>query len=431
MEQSKHSSLPSYLNKEDVGPWGIFLEQIDRVTPHLGDLSKWVDTLKHPKRTLIVDIPIELDNGDIAHFEGYRVQHNVALGPGKGGVRFHPDVDLSEVMALSAWMSIKCAAVGVPFGGAKGGVRIDPKKYSQRELERVTRRYTAEVRPIIGPEHDIPAPDVNTNSQVMAWMMDTYSALNGSHDNGVVTGKPIVLGGSLGREQSTGRGVFITACEAARELGLDLKDARICIQGFGNVGGIAAECFHEMGAKIIAVQDFSATLYDADGLDVPALRAHCAENAHRGLAGSQEDKQIPTEDFWDIASDILIPAALEDQINRKNAPRIDTKILVEGANGPTTPAADDILTDKGVFIVPDVLANAGGVTVSYFEWVQNQSHYHWDEDTVYERLEEKLRTAYREISAVAQEHQVSMRTAAYIQACTRILQVRALRGTFP
>ena|SRR5690625_718525 len=431
MEQSKHSSLPSYLNKEDVGPWGIFLEQIDRVTPHLGDLSKWVETLKHPKRTLIVDIPIELDNGDVAHFEGYRVQHNTALGPGKGGVRFHPDVELSEVMALSAWMSIKCAAVGIPFGGAKGGVRIDPKNFSQRELERITRRYTAEVRPIIGPEHDIPAPDINTNSQIMAWMMDTYSALSGSHDNGVVTGKPIVLGGSLGREQSTGRGVFITACEAAHELGLDLKGARICIQGFGNVGGVAAECFHEMGAKIIAVQDFSATLYDEDGLDVPALRAHCAENPHRGLAGCQEDKQIPAEDFWGIASDILIPAALEDQINRNNAPRIETKILVEGANGPTTPAADDILTEKGVFIVPDVLANAGGVTVSYFEWVQNQGHYHWDEDTVYERLEEKLCTAYREISAVAQEHQVSMRTAAYIQACTRILQVRALRGTFP
>ncbi len=430
MEQSKHS-LPSYLNKEDVGPWGIFLEQIDRVTPHLGELSKWVDTLKHPKRTLIVDIPVELDNGEIAHFEGYRVQHNVALGPGKGGVRFHPDVELSEVMALSAWMSIKCAAVGVPFGGAKGGVRIDPKQYSQRELERVTRRYTAEVRPIIGPEHDIPAPDVNTNSQVMAWMMDTYAAINGTHDNGVVTGKPIELGGSLGREQSTGRGVFITACEAARELGLDLKGARICIQGFGNVGGVAAECFHEVGAKIIAVQDFSATLYDAEGLDIPALRAHCADNPHQGLAGYQKDKEISAEQFWEIESDILVPAALEDQINRHNAPRIQTKILVEGANGPTTPAADDILTDKGVFIVPDVLANAGGVTVSYFEWVQNQNHYYWDEDTIYARLEEKLRTAYREISAVANEHQVSLRTAAYIQACTRILQVRALCGIFP
>lgn len=430
MELSKHS-LPSYLNDEDVGPWGIFLEQIDRVAPHLGDLSKWVETLKRPKRILIVDIPVELDNGEIAHFEGYRVQHNVALGPGKGGVRFHPDVNLSEVMALSAWMSIKCAAVGVPFGGAKGGVRIDPKKHSLQELERVTRRYTAEVRPIIGPEHDIPAPDVNTNSQVMAWMMDTYAALNGSHDTGVVTGKPIVLGGSLGREQSTGRGVFITASEAARELGLDLQGARICIQGFGNVGGVAAECFHAAGAKVIAVQDFSTTLHDENGLDIPALRAHCAKNPHQGLAGCLTDKEIPAEQFWDIASDILVPAALEDQINRDNAPRIQTKILVEGANGPTTPAADDILTDKGVFIVPDVLANAGGVTVSYFEWVQNQSHYHWDEETVYERLENQLRNAYREISAVTKEHQVSMRTAAYIQACTRILQVRSLRGVFP
>lgn len=430
MEQSKHS-LPSYLNSEDVGPWGIFLEQVDRVAPYLGDLSKWVDTLKRPKRILIVDIPVELDNGDIAHFEGYRVQHNVALGPGKGGVRFHPDVHLSEVMALSAWMSIKCAAVGVPFGGAKGGVRIDPKHYSARELERVTRRYTAEVRPIIGPDHDIPAPDVNTNGRIMAWMMDTYAALNSSHDQGVVTGKPIILGGSLGREQSTGRGVFITAREAARECGLDLKGARVSIQGFGNVGGIAAECFHAAGAKVIAVQDFSTTLYDENGLDIPALRAHCAAHPHRGLAGYSEDKQIPTEQFWDISSDILIPAALEDQINQHNAPRIQTKILVEGANGPTTPAADDILTDKGVFIVPDVLANAGGVTVSYFEWVQNQSHYFWDEPTIYERLEHQLCAAYHAISTIAKEQQVSMRTAAYICACRRILEVQALRGLFP
>jgi len=430
MEQSSHS-LPSYLDCTDIGPWGIFLEQVNRVIPHLGELSRWAETLKRPKRILIVDIPIELDNGDIAHFEGYRVQHNVARGPGKGGVRFHPEVNLSEVMALSAWMSIKCAAVDVPFGGAKGGVRIDPKHYSRQELARVTRRYTAEIRPIIGPEHDIPAPDVNTDSQIMAWMMDTYSALNGSHDSGIVTGKPITLGGSLGREQSTGRGVFITATEAARERNLDLQGARVCIQGFGNVGGVAAECFHQAGAKVIAVQDFSTTLYDENGLDIPALREYCAQHPREGLVGTAQDKQISMDEFWDIKSDILVPAALEDQINEHNAPRIDTRIVVEGANGPTTPKADDILTDKGVLIVPDVLANAGGVTVSYFEWVQNQSHFYWDEDTIYERLETKLREAYKEIASVAKTHQVSMRTAAYILACTRILETRALRGIFP
>lgn len=430
MEQSSNS-LPSYLNCTDIGPWGIFLEQVDRVTPHLGSLSKWVETLKRPNRILIVDIPIELDNGEIAHFEGYRVQHNVARGPGKGGVRFHPDVQLSEVMALSAWMSIKCAAVDIPFGGAKGGVRIDPKHYSLREIERVTRRYTAEIQPIIGPEHDIPAPDINTNSQIMAWMMDTHAALNGSHDTGIVTGKPIALGGSLGREQSTGRGVFIAATEAAQERGISLQGARICVQGFGNVGGVAAECFHRAGAKVVAIQDFSTTLYDEHGLDIPALRQYCAEHPREGLSGTAHDKQIPMNEFWDIQSDILVPAALENQINQHNAGRIDARIIVEGANGPTTPEADDILNAKGTLIVPDVLANAGGVTVSYFEWVQNQSHYHWDEDTIYERLETKLRNAYKEIAAVAQEHSVSMRTAAYILACTRILETRALRGIFP
>src|SRR5690625_3326653 len=430
MEQS-NNSLPSYLDCTDIGPWGIFLEQVDRVTPHLGDLSKWVETLKRPKRILIVDIPIELDNGEIAHFEGYRVQHNVARGPGKGGLRFHPQATLSEVMALSAWMSIKCAAVDVPFGGAKGAIRIDPRAYSMRELERVTRRYTAEVRPIIGPEHDIPAPDVNTNSQVMAWMMDTYAALNGSHETGVVTGKPVSLGGSLGREKSTGRGVFVTACEAAREQGVDLKGARICIQGFGNVGGVAAECFHAAGAKVVAIQDFSTTLYDENGLDIPALREYYSQNPREGLVGTLKDKQIPMAEFWQVKSDILVPAALENQINKRNDDQIDTKIIVEGANGPTTPEADDILSNKGVFIVPDVLANAGGVTVSYFEWVQNQSHFHWDEATIYERLDNKMCDAYQQISLTAKTHQVSMRTAAYILACTRILETRAMRGVFP
>ncbi|MGO3843426.1 MAG: Glu/Leu/Phe/Val family dehydrogenase, partial [Alcaligenes pakistanensis] len=371
-------ALPSYLNADDVGPWGIYLEQVERVTPYLGKLSRWVETLKRPKRTLIVDVPIELDNGTVAHFEGYRVQHNTSRGPGKGGVRYHQDVTLSEVMALAAWMSVKSAAVNLPFGGAKGGIRIDPRNHSQAELERITRRYTSEIGVIIGPNKDIPAPDVNTNAQTMAWMMDTYSMNVGGTSTGVVTGKPVSLGGSLGRVEATGRGVFTVGCEAARDAGIDLNDARVIVQGFGNVGGTAARLFQEAGAKILAVQDHTGTVYNPNGLDVLALLNHMEQ--HKGLAGAPNTEAIANEDFWHIETDLLIPAALEGQINKNNADRIRARIVIEGANGPTTPEADDILNDKGVTIVPDVVANAGGVTVSYFEWVQDFSSFFWTED---------------------------------------------------
>ncbi|GAB2902771.1 Glu/Leu/Phe/Val dehydrogenase [Paralcaligenes sp. KSB-10] len=422
-------ALPSYLDPKDLGPWGIYLEQVDRVAPYLGRLSKWLETLKRPKRALIVDVPVELDNGTVAHFEGYRVQHNVSRGPGKGGVRFHQDVTLSEVMALAAWMSVKNAAVNLPFGGAKGGVRIDPRNFSRPELERITRRYTSEIGVIIGPHKDIPAPDVNTNAQTMAWMMDTYSMNEGSTATGVVTGKPVSLGGSLGRVEATGRGVFVVGCEAAQDLGITLQGARVIVQGFGNVGGTAARLFYELGAKVIAVQDHTGCVHNANGLNVMALLNHVEQTG--GIAGAAEAESLNPADFWALETEILIPAALEGQINSSNANSIRARIVVEGANGPTTPEADDILASKGTLIVPDVVANAGGVTVSYFEWVQDFSSFYWTEPEINHRLETMMRSAYTSISAVAKEHQVTMRTAAFIVACSRILEAREVRGLYP
>ncbi|MGF6766653.1 glutamate dehydrogenase (NAD(P)+) [Paraburkholderia sp. GAS33] len=426
---SSLQSVPSYLNSDNLGPWGNYLRQVDRVAPYLGSLSRWLETLKRPKRILIVDVPIELDNGTVAHFEGYRVQHNVSRGPGKGGVRYHQDVTLSEVMALSAWMSVKNAAVNVPYGGAKGGIRVDPRTLSRGELERVTRRYTSEIGIIIGPNTDIPAPDVNTNEQIMAWMMDTYSMNQGQTATGVVTGKPIALGGSLGRREATGRGVFVVAAEAARRIGVDIEGARIAVQGFGNVGGIAARLFQEAGAKVVAVQDHTGTIFKSTGIDAVALFAYVAKNG--GVGGFPEADTIANEDFWTVESDILIPAALENQITEKNAGKIRTKIVVEGANGPTTTAADDILHDKGILVIPDVVANAGGVTVSYFEWVQDFSSFFWTEDEINQRLERVMREAFAAVWQVSSEQKVSVRTAAFIVACKRILEARELRGLYP
>ncbi|MGY6127256.1 Glu/Leu/Phe/Val family dehydrogenase (plasmid) [Paraburkholderia strydomiana] len=422
-------SVPSYLNSDDLGPWGNYLRQVDRVAPYLGSLSRWLETLKRPKRILIVDVPIELDNGTVAHFEGYRVQHNVSRGPGKGGVRYHQDVTLSEVMALSAWMSVKNAAVNVPYGGAKGGIRVDPRTLSRGELERMTRRYTSEIGIIIGPNTDIPAPDVNTNEQIMAWMMDTYSMNQGQTATGVVTGKPITLGGSLGRREATGRGVFVVGCEAARRIGFDIEGARIAVQGFGNVGGIAARLFQEAGAKVVAVQDHTGSLYKSTGIDAVALLDHVAKTG--GVGGFPEADAVTNEEFWTVESDILIPAALENQITEKNAGKIKTKIVVEGANGPTTTAADDILHDRGILVIPDVVANAGGVTVSYFEWVQDFSSFFWTEDEINQRLERVMREAFAAVWQVSSEQNVSVRTAAFIVACKRILQAREMRGLYP
>lgn len=421
--------IPSYLDKSNIGPYEIYLEQVERVTPYLGKLAYWVETLKRPKRIMVVDLPIQLDDGTVAHFEGYRVQHNTSRGPAKGGIRYHQDVTLSEVMALSAWMTIKNAAVNLPYGGGKGGVRIDPRNYSTGEIERLTRRFTTEIGIIIGPEKDIPAPDVNTNPQTMAWMMDTYSMNVGRTATGVVTGKPISLGGSLGRSDATGRGVFVTGSEAMGRLGVEMKGARIAIQGFGNVGEAAARNFHDAGAKIVAIQDITGTIYSGDGIDPRAALAHLKESGHiTGLAGSEE---IEKDSFWEVECDVMVPAALEKQITEKNAPLIKAKIIVEGANGPTIPAADDILQERGVTVIPDVLANAGGVTVSYFEWVQDFSSYFWSEEEIAQRLDRIMREAFASLWNVKEQHGVTLRTAVYIVACTRVLEARALRGLYP
>ncbi len=424
------ATLPSFLDPAHIGPWGMFLEQLERVEPHLGPLAAWIDTLRHPKRCLIVDVPVRMDDGRIRHFEGFRVQHNLSRGPGKGGVRFHPDVTLSEVMALSAWMTVKNAAVNLPYGGAKGGVRVNPAELSMPELERLTRRYTSEIGSIIGPDRDIPAPDVNTNEQIMAWMMDTYSINQGSTQTGVVTGKPISMGGSLGRKDATGRGCYVVAREAMQRLGMPMEGARIAIQGFGNVGNAAARIFHDAGAKIVAIQDAAGTIANRNGINPHALLGFLNGNP-RALLDYPEAEVIANADFWGVDCDLLLPAALENQITAANAGQVRAKLIVEGANGPTTPQAEDILNANGCIVLPDVLANAGGVTVSYFEWVQNASSFFWTEKDINDRLDRVLTEAFQGIWDLAAARNVNLRTATYIMACSRVLEARAMRGIYP
>jgi glutamate dehydrogenase (NAD(P)+) len=419
----------SYINPTSDSPWATYISQVDRVAPYLGTLSRWVDTLKRPKRALIVDVPIELDNGTIAHHEGFRVQHSLTRGPGKGGVRYHPDVTLEEVMALSAWMSIKNAAVNLPYGGAKGGIRVDPKKLSMKELEKLTRRYTSEIGIIIGPQQDIPAPDVNTNGQIMAWMMDTYSMNTGATATGVVTGKPIHLGGSLGRVKATGRGVFVTGREACRRIGLEINGARVAVQGFGNVGSSAAELFGQAGAHIVAAQDHTGSIYNGAGFDLSKLIPHV--QATGGVAGFAGAEVIDNEAFWDVDCEILIPAALENQITATRANRIKARLVLEGANGPTGRAADDVLAERNILVVPDVICNAGGVTVSYFEWVQDFSSFFWTEDEINVRLDKIMVGALKRIWDTADLHKISLRTATFAVACERILIARQERGLYP
>jgi glutamate dehydrogenase (NAD(P)+) len=419
----------SYVPGTPNGAWATYLSQVERVIPYLGPLSRWAETLTRPKRALIVDVPIEMNNGEVRHFEGYRVQHNLSRGPGKGGIRFHPDVTLEEVMALAAWMTVKSAAVNLPFGGAKGGIRVDPRQLCAKELERLTRRYTSEIGIILGPQRDIPAPDVGTNAQVMAWMMDTYSMNVGATATGVVTGKPIPLGGSLGRVKATGRGVFVTGREAARRINLDIAGARVIVQGFGNVGSVAAGLFAEAGARVVAVQDHTGTLYNPAGLDIPALMA--AQREHGDIAGFRGGETIADDAFWDLDADILIPAALEGQLTADRARRIRAKLVLEGANGPTVPAADDVLADRGILVVPDVICNAGGVTVSYFEWVQDFSSFFWSEDEINQRLDRIMGDALLRIWDAADRLKISLRTATFAVACERILMARAERGLYP
>jgi glutamate dehydrogenase (NAD(P)+) len=419
----------SYVHPSPTSPWTTYLTQVDRVVPYLGSLGRWVETLRRPKRALIVDVPIELDDGSVAHFEGYRVQHSLTRGPGKGGVRYHPDVTLDEVMALSAWMTIKNAAVNLPYGGAKGGIRVDPKRLSQKELERITRRYTSEIGIIIGPQQDIPAPDVNTDAQIMAWMMDTYSMNTGVTATGVVTGKPLHLGGSLGRVKATGRGVFVSGREAMRRLAIPVNGARVALQGFGNVGSAAAELFAQAGAKIVAAQDHTGTICNVRGFDMADLMTHL--RSHERLVDFGGAEAIDEESFWDVDCDVLIPAALEGQLTAARAQRVRARLVLEGANGPTLPQADDILAQRGITVVPDVICNAGGVTVSYFEWVQDFSSFFWSEDEINLRLDKIVVDALKHIWHTAEGHKVTLRTAAFIVACERILMARQERGLYP
>ena len=384
--------------------------------------------LTTPKRQIIVSCPVQMDDGRIEVFTGYRVQYNITLGPAKGGIRYHPGVTLDEVTALAAWMTWKCAVAGIPFGGGKGGVICDPTKMSQRELESLTRRYIAEIIDAIGPDKDVPAPDVNTNEQVMAWVMDTYSMNVGHTETAVVTGKPIVMGGSLGRREATGRGVMITTREAAKHLGLELKGATVAVQGFGNVGSVSADLLAQNGAKIVAVTDWKGGVHNPAGLDIPALIKWTAE--HKTVAGFPQADALAVDKIFGMDVDILIPAALERQITMENASQIKAKIVAEGANGPTTPDAHKSLYERGVFVIPDILANAGGVTTSYFEWVQNRHGYYWEEWDVNERLERKMTAMFQTVLEAALQYKTDMRTAAYVVAINRVAQVTKLRGMY-
>lgn len=386
--------------------------------------------LEHPKSVLTVAIPVRMDDGKVRTFTGYRAQHSNARGPFKGGIRYHPNVTLDEVVALSMWMSWKCAVVDIPFGGGKGGVICDPKRMSRGELERLTRRYTHAIAWIIGPDKDIPAPDVYTNAQVMAWIVDTYSELQGKRSLGVVTGKPVEIGGSLGRDTATARGCIVVARECLTELGIDARKAKVAIQGYGNAGSFAHKFAQEMlGASVVAVSDSTGGIYAERGLDFARVLAHKERTGQvAGLAGTEP---ITNEQLLELDVELLVPAALEDQINDENASRIRARVVCEAANGPTTPAADEVLFKKGITVVPDVLANAGGVTVSYFEWLQSFNEYPWTEADVNRRLEEKIVRGYRSVREIARERRVDNRTAALVLAVGRVAKALEFQGVWP
>ena len=385
------------------------------------------EVIQRPRRATIVSLPVLMDNGTLRVFTGYRVQHSIVRGPAKGGIRYHPDVTLEEVQALAAWMTWKCAVVNIPFGGGKGGVVCDPQSMSKGELERLTRRYAADLSDLFGPESDVPAPDVNTNEQVMAWIVDTYSMHERRTEYAVVTGKPLEVGGSAGRREATGRGVLLCIREACAHLKMPLTGARVAVQGFGNVGSVSAALLSLEGARLVAVSDVTGGIQDPGGLDVPALIKWVAD--HRGVAGFPGAKPLTTP-IVEYDCDILIPAALENQLTHENAARVRAKIVAEGANGPTTTEADKILEKKGVFVIPDILCNSGGVTVSYFEWVQNRMGLYWPEREVNERLEHTMVEAFRGVLAKSVEHKVNMRVAAFMVAIERVVKVIRLRGVY-
>jgi glutamate dehydrogenase/leucine dehydrogenase len=414
---------------ENLNPFDIANRQFEQAADLLHLEPDLREILKAPKRQLIVSVPVRMDDGHTEVFEGYRVQHNIARGPAKGGIRYHPGVTLDEMKALAAWMTWKCATVNIPFGGGKGGVRVDPKQLSREELERLTRRYATEIAPIIGPDRDIPAPDVYTNPQTMAWIMDTISMFHGHTELGVVTGKPVSLGGSKGRTEATGRGCLYAVREACRVLGIDLKGAQVAVQGFGNAGSVAAQLLHEDGATIVAVSDSKGGIYDGRGLDPQAVTRHKADVG--SVVDFPSGERLTNEELLALECDVLLPAALENTITLENADRVRARIVAEAANGPTTPGADEVLRDKGVFIIPDILCNAGGVTVSYFEWVQDLYGFFWTEKEVSHYLERTMTSAFREVHATAEQHRTDMRTAAYVLAVARVAQATRERGIFP
>ncbi|AZR72807.1 glutamate dehydrogenase [Anoxybacter fermentans] len=407
----------------------IVLEQVKTACEVLEVDEAVCELLKEPMRTLIVSFPVKMDDGSIRVFNGFRCQHNDVLGPTKGGIRFHPQVDMDEVKALAAWMTYKCSLLGLPYGGGKGGVEVDPRELSQAELERLARGYIRAIAPIIGDHKDIPAPDVNTNPQIIAWMVDEFAKIRGYNEPGVLTGKPINFGGSLGRTEATGYGTALAAKLAAEKIGLDLNGARVVVQGFGNVGSYAAKYLAEFGAKVIAASDISALVYNENGLNIEELMNYTASHDKlvKGFPGAT--KELEPEAWLDIECDILVPAALENQITEENAHKVTAKIISEGANGPTTPGADRILSEKGILVIPDILANAGGVTVSYFEWVQNLMNFYWSEEEVINRLNELMIKAFENVYKVYTEYEnINMRTAAYMVAIKRLAEAMRVRG---
>jgi glutamate dehydrogenase (NAD(P)+) len=408
--------------------FGAMLQEFDGAARILNLEPGIWKILTRPKRQITVSCPVQMDSGEIEVFTGYRVQYNITLGPAKGGIRFHPDVSLDEVTALAAWMTWKCAVAHIPFGGGKGGVICDPTRMSRRELEALTRRYVAEIVDSIGPDKDVPAPDVNTNEQVMAWIMDTYSMHVGRTETAIVTGKPVILGGSEGRREATGRGVMICTREAATHLNLNLTQATVAIQGFGNVGSVSADLIHQLGGRIIAVTDWKGGVYNRAGLDVRQLIAWTAQ--HHTVDGFPGGEELTNEQLYALDVDILIPAALENQITTDNAANIKARIVVEGANGPTTPEANNILHERGVFVIPDILANSGGVTGSYFEWVQNRHGFYWTETEVVGRLEAKMVEAFHAVLRTSLKYRTDLRTAAYIEAIDRVATVTRMRGMY-
>jgi len=408
--------------------FNAMLEEFDGAARLLGlDPGIW-KILTNPKRQIVVSCPIQMDNGEIEVFTGYRVQYNITLGPAKGGIRYHPDVSLDEVTALAAWMTWKCAVAHVPFGGGKGGIVCDPTRMSRRELEALTRRYVAEIIDAIGPEKDVPAPDVNTNDQIMAWIMDTYSMHVGHTSTAVVTGKPIEMGGSLGRREATGRGVMIVTREAAKHLGLDINKATVAVQGFGNVGSVSADLIAKLGAKIVAVTDWKGGVYNPAGLDIPKMLDYARQN--KTIEGFPGGDPLENDQLFELDVDVLVPAALENQITEENAGVIKAKIVAEGANGPTTPEAHRQLHERGIFVIPDILANAGGVTTSYFEWVQDRHGYFWEEHEVNQRLEAKMMEAFHDVLQTSLKYKTDLRTAAYVVAINRVATVTRMRGMY-